>query len=234
MQEFTNLVTTKTQALIDNGTIDNMIESGLKSMIADIIKDTFRSYSDFGKVIKEKIEASINVSLQQITFPEYNLFIKDVALNCFNKILKENVAQQLSELITDSLPPVEKTEKISTLLNRIKESWIDDARRSGKDSIAIEAKQNDDGDALYITFHHPEFEFEDIKISLYNWKKTGWHIGYIFEDGAIGGKTLTGKYYRRAATTGHEITGFLYQYYAMQTIFELDVEVEDIYIGDDY
>ncbi len=64
-----------------------MIETQCSKMIADIVKDIF-GWGDVRKQIKQKIEESINVNLQELDLLDYNALIA--------KTINENLLQQVN------------------------------------------------------------------------------------------------------------------------------------------
>lgn len=64
-----------------------MIETQVSKMIADIVKDIF-GWGDVKKQIKQKIEESINVNLQEFDLIDYNALI--------GKTINENLLQQVN------------------------------------------------------------------------------------------------------------------------------------------
>jgi translation elongation factor EF-G len=233
MKELNQIVTEKTALMINDGTIENMISERLESTIKDSIESAMRSYSDFGKAITEKIEASIQNAARKVEIPEYNQFIKQVVMDKFSQVLEENAVSHLAELIEKALPPISKEAKASHLMDRIREAWEGEAREHNKQEIEISVDENDSGEVLYVTFNHPEYNFYSVKATFYNFGRNGnttWHIGYINE----GGKAVTGRSSKGASIHRNSVTDLLFQYYAMGTEFEMDEEFESIDVGYDH
>ncbi|QQU04206.1 hypothetical protein [Myroides odoratus] len=68
--------------------LPEMVTKYVSEMVQDIVKDTFRSYGDVSKQIKQKIEESINVNLQEFDLIDYNSLIA--------KTINENLLQQVN------------------------------------------------------------------------------------------------------------------------------------------
>lgn len=232
MKELSEIVTQKTAEMINNGTVEQLIEDNLKKTIASSVEGALRSYSDFGQHLTEKIQDSIQCATSHIELPVYNKFISEVVIDQFTKILQKNAATHLSELIESEIPCVTKSAKISDLINGVKEAWEGAAREHGRDSIEINVDERDAGEALYVTFNHPEYEFKNIRASFYNFnndKKDTWHIGYINESSK---GCVTNRLTDAATFCDREVLNLLFRYWAMRTEFEMDVDIETIYLCD--
>jgi hypothetical protein len=229
MKELNEIVINKTSEMINDGTVESLITERLEKTIAESIDSAMKSYGEFGKAITQKIKSSIQCAGQDIILPEYNQFIKKVVEDKFAQVLEKNAVPHLTELIEDVIKPVKKEAKISELLNKIEELWGDIAREEGNDCINIETEENDDGTALYVSLQNPEWDDETIKVTFYSFKRDEglWHIGYINDDGT----RITGKPINKAKTHTNGVTDMIYKYYAMGTKFEMDTEIEDIYVG---
>lgn len=219
MKELNDVVTGKIGEMISDGTVEKIISEKLEETIKESINSAMRSYSDFGKAITEKINESIQCGALDIEIPAYNQFIKSVVLEKFTQVLEENAATHLADIIEAAIPPINKQEKFSKVIDRISELWLEKAREHGKSEIEIETQENDDGTALYVTFTAPDYG-EKTKVTFYNFRDEGWHIGYINE----GGHQVTGRPSNIARTAMDDVTQMFFQYYAMQTTFENDAE----------
>ena len=233
MQELNEIATLKIKSMIDDGSIESLINKNIESTIEEVIKDSLRSYGDFGKALKESVSEAMCIAGREIKLPEYNKFILQVVNDQFSKVLEQNSIDQLTKLISDVIEPVQKEAKISTVLNKVGEEWGDVAREQGSEEIEIDAHYNDDETALYATFKHPEYDFESVTVTFYNFNKgrddqsDTWHIGYI----NVNSQRITGRSINRVAAHLDSITDILFKYYAMGTEFELDTEIESIYVG---
>lgn len=79
------IVNEQINSLIGSGAIEQMIAEKFNSTVKECVSEAMRSYGDFGKSIKAKIEESINASLSEITIPEYNKFISEVVMENYTE-----------------------------------------------------------------------------------------------------------------------------------------------------
>ncbi len=223
------IVSNKMKQMVADGIIESLISKRLESTIEECINDSMKLYGAFGRTIKDKIEESINISVDEISLPKYNKFITEIVNKSFIEILEKNALSNLTDIIEKSIPTVNKTEKTSTLLHIIQEIWGNEARQYGKNEIEITSEFNSDDNAMYVNICHPEYDFESIKATFYNFDKNNennWHIGYL----SIDGTTITGASIKSSNTHLGGIIGVLYKYYLMETKFEIDEELETIFL----
>ena len=190
-------VTETLSAMIEGDVVKNVITKQLESTIADIIRDSMRSYSDFGKIISEKVNSVINVAANNVELPEYTKFVSDVVIKQFDQVLQEQAKTQLTELIESELGALPLGVMSSTyLFDKIRDCFTSDEYQEERE-IEVTVEGGGDSDAIYITINDEE-ESDQTKISLYNFgnkDKSNYCIGYID----------TGKYTSR--TTGkHELS----------------------------
>lgn len=234
MKELNELTAQKMQQFCTDGTLEGMIEDSLKKMLKDQVDSAIRSYSDFGKAIGEKIEASVGASLSQVSLPEYNNFIAHTVVSAFESNLKAQAQKQIVEVIEDKLTPVPKEMVFEVFSEQIKSYWGEDSLNNGHDTIDIEWDADDAGERIELKLIHPEYDWYNTKVTFYRHKgmsaTKGWYIGYLYNDqkGRIS-DSIT------ASTQCHDLLAWLYKMYAARTeIMDLDHCIGDsVYIGHD-
>lgn len=226
MKSIENIVNNAVSSMIESGKLEELITLRLEKTIESCINDSMKDYSDFGRAIKDKINESIQCSGNNVELPQYNKFIAQVINDKFSDVLKKEGVIHLEELVGSVIKPVNKQEKISTLLDEIQESFSGVARENGLCEIEISASNNDDETAIYAVFVCPDYG-DEVKATFYNFNRNGsndWHIGYINEDG----ESLVSRSADISKTATNGITDILYKYWAMGTKFEMDVEISSI------
>lgn len=228
MYELKEIVDKKLVSMTESGQIEQIISDNIEETIKKSLKNALEGFSAFGKAVKEQIETSLQTAGRNVDLPNYNQFIAQIISEQFVKVLKENAVTHLTGLVEKIIEPINKQEKISTLLNEIQELWGDLARENGDDQIVIESDENEEETALYVIFKGPQYE-GDVKASFYNFERDEggtWHIGYINEDG----NRVTGRSANQAKHCTNQVTDLLFKYYCMGTEFELDTDIESIYL----
>jgi hypothetical protein len=230
MKELNEVVTSTISRLIESGEIDKMISENVEETVRASVKSALREYGSFGEAVKEHIKEAIQFDHRDVSMPIYNQFIGDIIRDKFTKVLQEDAAKHLSEIVEGIIEPVTKDAKMSDFIRLVESTWGDVARSEGNEEIEIEAEYNDDDTAVYVKIKHPEWDHECIRVTFYNFNRDGsnaWHIGYLNEDG----KNLTTRTVDLAGSCINEITSALFKYYAMGTVFEMDCEIGSIYVG---
>lgn len=213
--------------MINDGTVEKYVTEGVEKAIKESIELSLKSYGTFGKTVKKKIDESMQIAGDKITIPDYNNFIAQVIESQFINVLQENAIEQLKDLVGDIIKPVTKNAKISDILKSIEKDWGDLAREQGNEEIKISVDENSENSAIYITVEHPKYDFEHVKFTLYNHHSDeDWFIGYI----NTMEKTASGRFINKSSIYFNEVSAMLYKYYAMGTVFELDAEIESIYV----
>lgn len=212
MKELNQIVTTKLAAMIDDGSIEKMIEERLESLMQDTIKSAMGSYSGFGKSLTKTIGDSIGISLNQVSFPEYNHFVAQLVQEKYSQALDQHAAPLLEQLLKDELSPVPAELNAQEMLDEILECWRESALDEQVDEIEIEWDEHVTG-AIYMTIHNPEFELNNISLAFYNHGETEGHhhIGYINQGEQRISGSITG------ATHAMGLAGYFYKLYCRQT-----------------
>ncbi|MBF4425259.1 hypothetical protein [Vibrio anguillarum] len=228
MKELQQIVNEQINTMISTGAIEQMIAEKLNATIKECVSDTMRSYGDFAKSIKGKIEESFNASLSEITIPEYNQFISDVVIESYTEAMNTTAKAHMKALLDEKLAPVPKEMTAQALLDEIQKHWADDVRQYGHEEIEIEWEESDN--AIFLKAIHPEHDWNFIKVTCYNHREPDsktYHIGYINQDDKAISGCITG------ATYALGLAGFFYKLYCAQTkITGFDsVYGENIYVG---
>ncbi|HAA11000.1 MAG TPA: hypothetical protein DCE41_04590 [Cytophagales bacterium] len=107
--------------------LDQVIEESLKSFLSGLINEHFRSYSDFGKNLRDQIGEALNISLSQENILMYNTQVRNVIMELLPPALDEQVRENLKKQIGEKLDfhPVEKI-KASEIVEK-----FTDARSEG-------------------------------------------------------------------------------------------------------
>ena len=232
-----NLVETVNASLIEmiqGDAIKVMIENQLSSTIKSVIGSSMREYSDFGKVIQEKINAVINVAASNVELPEYTKFVSDVVLEQFDTVLQEQSRLQLTGLIEKQLGTLPSGVMMADqLFQKIVDSFTPEEYEEER-TISVELIRSDSS-AIYIKTNDEE-KSEEIKISLYNHRAEDsnmFYIGYI--DAGSSWNKRTTKDSEKSFNTHcmDEIQKFLFRLYCAQTNIDMTdmSDFEDFIVG---
>jgi hypothetical protein len=223
-------VTETLSAMIEGDVVKNVITKQLESTIADIVRDSMRSYSDFGKIISEKVNSVINVAANNVELPEYTKFVSGVVIKQFDQVLKEQAQEQLTKLIESELGALPTgVMSANQLFDKIVESFDKDGEYQEEREISVQLEYSD-RDVIYIKVVDEE-ESEEIKLSFYNHgsKEKHYHLGYI-ESGKWSKRNT--KESERAFNTYcmDKLEQFLFRLYCAQT----NIDMNDVSMFDDF
>ena len=212
MKELNDLIIARMNNMTESGAIQKLIDKQLEDSVTDILKDSLRSYSDFGKAIKEKLSESLAGAVEKVTFPEYNKFISDAVVECVSSHMGAEVVAGIQEQLKGILQPVPKEitgEKFLSELWDFFDHSSDGVKFDDGPYILPEWSMDSDETAVYMKVE------DQFKVSFYDHKKSGnWYIGYIEDDSErhitadLGGATHT-----------YGVIGYLYKLYCTGTIF---------------
>lgn len=116
--------------------LTNLIETRASEMVEDIVKDIFR-WGDVKKQIKEKIENSLQVNLQEFDLIDYNALIA--------KTINENLVQQVN-----LQPILDMTQDIIGFVNK-KEIRLEDIVEIFIEASKEENETEGEGSVTFIT-----------------------------------------------------------------------------------
>jgi hypothetical protein len=221
MKELTAMITARLDHMVESGKVQELIDTQLNKTMTDVLSDSLKSYSDFGKQVKEKLEASLNNAIDKVSFPEYSKFITDQVVAATSEKLNAAASESLQEQLKGILEPVAKVMKPSELLHEIGSHFDHDS--SGVEFedgpyIPVEWDINDDETAITLKIKG------DLTVRFYDFRnKNEWFIGYIEDDmERVITKGIQG------ATQSYGAAGWLYKAYCTGTIFpDLHVSQED-------
>ena len=163
-----------------------------------------KSYGNFGKAIGDKVNASLQSSLENVTLPEYNRFIADAVLATYEKSLNELALPQIKALLDEKLAPVPAQMTGEQFLNGIKEAYLS---WSHADAYEIELSWNDDRDCCIEIIIN-----DDVRVTLYDHKKSDrYYIGYL----ANNQRVYSGPLFN--STNAFGVDAYLYQLYCART-----------------
>ncbi|OJT69729.1 hypothetical protein [Bacillus licheniformis] len=117
-----NLIINNTLTEIkDQGYVEKIVRKQLEETIQDIIKDSFKSWSDFGKELKQQVQDQIQFNLDSLDIPSYNQVILNIIKDELERSVHEEGARRIQESIRDILGTAKEEYKLSELINEIVE-----------------------------------------------------------------------------------------------------------------
>ncbi len=125
--------------------LPEMVAQKVTKMVDDILNDVFRSYSDVGKQIKEKIEKQLNVNLQEYDLVDYNHFVAKAINERLIGIINEGSIKPIMELVEGTVGFLEKkTIKLSEIHQMFIDSSMEENDQDAEGEISFHAVKNEE------------------------------------------------------------------------------------------
>lgn len=105
--------------------VEQTIEKHMKKTIDDIIEDSLRSWSDFGKQLKAQIQEQLQFNLDKLDIPSYNHVIMNIIKGELERSVHEEGAKRIQEEIQDILGTAKEEYKLSELIKEMVEDDLE-------------------------------------------------------------------------------------------------------------
>lgn len=141
------IVSEKFSEIIESGFVEQKIKEQLETTMENIIRDSLRSYSDFGKRIEKEVKKAIKIESLNLSLPEYNQLVSNWIVEIVNRTIIEDSKKQIEANIQKFFIPLEKDEyRITEIIENFKESLIkDDEYCEGEISFYCKESSVSDG-----------------------------------------------------------------------------------------
>lgn len=120
MKELETAIVAAFTKMAETGAIEKIVAEKIAKTVDSILDDALRSYSDFGKQLKETINASLHVDMKGLSLTGYNdIILKIIKAKLDNSIEivgAARIEKELEELL--AAPPAEI--KLSELVEQLK------------------------------------------------------------------------------------------------------------------
>lgn len=209
--------------IISEGKLEAIVRTKVEKTLDDIIGDSVRSYSDFGKTLKEEINKAFKISFEEISAVDFNHIVVSIVKEQLDKNLLHSVKEPISEAISQYLGPIEKKEwKLSEIIEKFKQEEIEDKHEGGEISLHIK-KSNYGSTHIAFDKEHGRKKYEceyQMSINTKTGKPYSFHAGeYHPHRGDLRKESLPGAF-----------DGFFFRLYAQQvTIIVDDCDAEYYY-----
>lgn len=174
----------KMQEITDN-VIENQLEDILTkqitSTLTEIVRESFREYSDFGKKLKDAIGEKMNVSLKKLELVNYNQFIIDIIENQMS-VSQTEAVEPIKEAINEIVGIFDQKQiKLSDIFDRFKNDVINDScDESGELTFGVEKSEEYGWTSIYMDPDSDKSEYS-CKFS-FTIHKSGSVYGFRYKD----------------------------------------------------
>ena len=135
--------------IVASGTIEEIISKKVEKTIEDILTDSLRSYSDFGKKLEEVIKQSLQIDLSKVSTLGYQQIVVDIVKQKLQEATLNHISEPIEKAINEVIAPFEKrTYKLSEIIEKYKEYEWDSS----------------DDDEIEISFHVEESSYGSVHI----------------------------------------------------------------------
>jgi hypothetical protein len=212
--------------LIEEGKLESIIQQKLEKLIDELLADSLRSYSDFGKKLSAKLKEALNVDFSRLNLVDYNHVVLSVVKESLDNRFEDSIKKPIADQISDYFGKLEKKEwKLSEIIDEFKKEteFYDD-----EDEITLVVdKTRYYSTHIYIDKegHKKKYDCE-YQLSLNT--KTG--VPYSFQ----AGKYNPHKGDLRSSSLHGAFEKFLFRLYAQQATIIINEDECDIEINNDY
>ena len=127
MKELEQEVLKAFTGLVSSGRIQEIVEKQVEATVKSILDDCLRSYSPFGKALREGIEAELKLDVSKLGLGGYNEMLLDVVRRKLSYLIDTNWKKDLEKSLEDILRAAPATIKVSKLLEELRDDYDEDA-----------------------------------------------------------------------------------------------------------
>lgn len=132
------IVQQQLEKIIQEGKLEEIIRAKVEKTLEEVVQDAVRSYSDFGKGLKEEINKAFKINFERISAVDYNHIVVTIVKEQLDKNLLTSVKEPIIEEINGYLGELEKKEwRLSEIVDKLKET-IDDRGDGGEITLHVE------------------------------------------------------------------------------------------------
>jgi hypothetical protein len=125
--------------IIADGKLEEIIRTKIEKTMDDVVGDLVRSYSDFGKSLKDEISKAFKIDFDTISAVDYNHIVVSIVKEQLDKRLIESVSDPISNEIEEYFGQLEKKEwKLSEIIDKFKQDVVEDKHEGGEISLHVQ------------------------------------------------------------------------------------------------
>ena len=137
--------------------VETVVKKRLEKTITEIVDDTFREWSDFGKNLKEYIRENLNVNLESLGLEGYNSLALAAIKEELDKCITIQGIEKIKETTKEILSDVKPEYTLSEIIERLKGASLKEEYEYDEgDSIALIINGEEDGyKHIYLSEEEP-------------------------------------------------------------------------------
>lgn len=158
--DFNNTIAKTMTKLTEENYVGQVIEKHMKKTIDDIVESSLRSHSDFGKGLKELVQAQLQINLEELDLPSYNELIIQTIKSGVERSLHEMGVAKMTEQLEEILGTKKETINFSEILKEMAESDCDLEELEYEDIHEITVHDDSGSRTLKFIYFDPEEDKE--------------------------------------------------------------------------
>lgn len=207
------------QSMIDNGDVDELIETHAKSAINKIIENVFSQWGDFNKELTKVVSEKLEVNLKEIHLDTYGLMIQKIIeeeLN--NQVVEETRKKIVKQVHSITGKPEKQTWRLSEIVERFRDSINQFNDDSDQKEVVFESDQS--YSSLWIRMGEKE------ENRSYSSNNQTYSLRMMLDEKT---KVINGVWYdrkeldpRKGKIHNHTFEGFMMKLWANDCVLEID------------
>jgi len=161
--DFNNAIADTMTKLTEENYIGQVIEKQLKKTIDDIVESALRSYSDFGKGLKQQVEAQLQINLDKLDLPSYNELIIQTIKSELDRTVHEMGVAKMTEQLEELLGTKKETINFSEILKEMVERDCELEELEYEETHEITVHADPNSRTLSFIYFDPEADQESYR-----------------------------------------------------------------------
>lgn len=100
--------------------VEKVVKTRLEKTIEDIVDETFRGWSTFGKKLKNHVEENLNVDIQRLNLQGYNTMVLNEVEKQLDSIITTQGIEKMKENLQEMLSNAKKEYTLSEIIEEFK------------------------------------------------------------------------------------------------------------------
>lgn len=147
--------------------VETVVKNTLEKTITSIVDDVFRSYSDFGKKLKNHIEENININFDKLGMEGYNGLVLAAVKENLDKSITVNGIEKIKESIDAMLSDTKSEYTLTEIIEK------------AKDDTTKEEYERDYDEQVYLIIEKSSYGYKHIYLDNEDDEpENKWRYGY--------------------------------------------------------
>lgn len=135
--------------IVSEGYIEDLVKKQLENTVSEIIRDSLREYSDFGKEMKKTVQEKLNINFKDLDIPKYNTLILDTLNSHINELMNKQGIGDIKSKATELLFNKTDDIKLSELVDKFKGNFQEKADDEGWEEFTCIVEESESCDGYY-------------------------------------------------------------------------------------